>query len=490
MAHGRRRARRAASGHARHAMPSIPRYETRTAQGSPGPAAAVGPRRRPGTRLRGDQRAARAQRPGVHPAGGNRLPSPAPARGGGPAAQLLGRAGRQAPAALRAHRQGRGGPAGTPRRVAPLLDRHPGRGRGTGVTADLIERYLDRLLTQLRGSAHDVRRILSETEDHLRDAASELMAAGASEEEAQRQAIARFGDARAVARRFSTRLAPIPPVAVAAELARTAVLLGAVGLVAIGASGALAELLGRAFGARFVAGDLPDVTYTPQRCAEFLEYFPNAGAARRPPRSTTGARWWSTGWRPACWGCSSSARSRCGAVAGAGGRRSTWASCRTGSPRRWRPACTAWPPRSWGCRAWSRSWSRAAPVTASGSAARSWPWRWRWRTARRCTAPCWPAPRSARAAPRPTRRNAPSRSPSGLGCLRWGGEPRGRVAERAQGLQLQPEQHPPDHQERHHPTGHRHGAWRLGGLQAQHDHGRRQGRVHGRHDGRRVDRSE
>src|SRR5215218_1249177 len=278
MAHGRRRARRAASGHARHAMPSIPRYETRTAQGSPGPAAAVGPRRRPGTRLRGDQRAARAQRPGVHPAGGNRLPSPAPARGGGPAAQLLGRAGRQAPAALRAHRQGRGGPAGTPRRVAPLLDRHPGRGRGTGVTADLIERYLDRLLTQLRGSAHDVRRILSETEDHLRDAASELMAAGASEEEAQRQAIARFGDARAVARRFSTRLAPIPPVAVAAELARAAVLLGAVGLVAIGASGALAELLGRACGARFVAGDLPDVTYTPQRCAEFLEYFPNAGS--------------------------------------------------------------------------------------------------------------------------------------------------------------------------------------------------------------------
>ena len=146
------------------------------------------------------------------------------------------------------------------------------------MTADLIERYLDRLLTQLRGSAHDVRRILSETEDHLRDAASELMAAGASEEEAQRQAIARFGDARAVARRFSTRLAPIPPVAVAAELARTAVLLGAVGLVAIGASGALAELLGRAFGARFVAGDLPDVTYTPQRCAEFLEYFPNAGS--------------------------------------------------------------------------------------------------------------------------------------------------------------------------------------------------------------------
>ena len=75
--------------------------------------------------------------------------------------------------------------------------------RGTGVTNDLIEGYLDRLPTQLRGSAHDVRRILSETEEHLRDATAEL------------------------------------------------VLLGAVGL----ASGALAELLGRVFGPAFVAGD-------------------------------------------------------------------------------------------------------------------------------------------------------------------------------------------------------------------------------------------
>ena len=76
------------------------------------------------------------------------------------------------------------------------------------MTNDLIEGYLDRLPTQLRGSPHDVRRILSETEEHLRVATAEL------------------------------------------------VLLGAVGLVAIGASGALAELQGREFGPAFVAGDL------------------------------------------------------------------------------------------------------------------------------------------------------------------------------------------------------------------------------------------
>jgi hypothetical protein len=149
------------------------------------------------------------------------------------------------------------------------------------VTTDPIEGYLDQLLTHLRGSAQDVRRILSEVEEHLRDATAELGAAGASEEEAQRLAIERFGHPRTVARQFSARLAPIPPAAVAAELARTAVLLGTVGLVAIGASGALAELLGRLFGPAFVAGDLPGVTYTAQRCAEFLEYFPDAGSCQQ-----------------------------------------------------------------------------------------------------------------------------------------------------------------------------------------------------------------
>ena len=149
------------------------------------------------------------------------------------------------------------------------------------MTTDPIEAYLDQLLTHLRGSAHDVRRILSEVEEHLRDASAELVAAGASEEEAQRLAVERFGHPWTVARQFSARLAPIPPAAVAAELARAAVLLGTVGLVAIGASGALAELLGRLFGAGFVAGDLPGVTYTTQRCADYLEYFPDAGSCAK-----------------------------------------------------------------------------------------------------------------------------------------------------------------------------------------------------------------
>ena len=144
------------------------------------------------------------------------------------------------------------------------------------MSVDPIGRYLDRLLAHLRGSASDVRRILAEAEEHLRDATAERVAAGAGEQEAQRQAIEAFGDPRTVARRFAPRLAPVPVGAVLAELVRTGTLLGAVALVAIGVSGALAELFGRAFGAAFVAGDVPGSTYTAERCADFMEYFPHA----------------------------------------------------------------------------------------------------------------------------------------------------------------------------------------------------------------------
>jgi hypothetical protein len=43
----------------------------------------------------------------------------------------------------------------------------------------------------------------------------------------------------------------------------------------------VAEVLGRLFGAGFVAGDLPGMTYTPERCAESLEYFPDAGSCAK-----------------------------------------------------------------------------------------------------------------------------------------------------------------------------------------------------------------
>ena len=140
--------------------------------------------------------------------------------------------------------------------------------------SDLIDAYLDRLLRELRGAPGEVRRFLSEAEEHLRDATATGVAEGLPEEDAQRRAIERFGSPRLVARRFSGSAAPLPRGAVLAALARALAGLGAVGLIAIGVSGLIAEVFGRLFGYTFVAGDTPGVTYTPQRCAEYLEYFP------------------------------------------------------------------------------------------------------------------------------------------------------------------------------------------------------------------------
>ena len=62
----------------------------------------------------------------------------------------------------------------------------------------------------------------------------------------------------------------------ARSLALAALLMAWVGFVSIGVSGAVAAGMEAAFGAGFVAGDLPGVTYTPDRCADLKEYAPSA----------------------------------------------------------------------------------------------------------------------------------------------------------------------------------------------------------------------
>jgi len=60
------------------------------------------------------------------------------------------------------------------------------------------------------------------------------------------------------------------------DLVRTLAGLAAAGFLTIAASGALASAFGAAAGKEFVAGDRPGVAYTAERCADFLEYYPQA----------------------------------------------------------------------------------------------------------------------------------------------------------------------------------------------------------------------
>jgi hypothetical protein len=144
---------------------------------------------------------------------------------------------------------------------------------------DDIDRYLDRLFDALAGTGSAGRGTLAEAEDHLRSAQADLVAVGVPPDVAAAQAVARFGGAEALAAAERVVIRDLPGLV--RHVVSGAWVFGVVGLLAVGVSGLLAELMGRLWGAAFVAGDTNGVTYTPGRCAEYLEYFPgrSCGAA-------------------------------------------------------------------------------------------------------------------------------------------------------------------------------------------------------------------
>jgi hypothetical protein len=143
---------------------------------------------------------------------------------------------------------------------------HQAPGRPERVDGSPIERYLDELLGRLRVDPARARRILAEAEDHLYATAEGLQGDGLSRSDAEQEAVRRFGEpAEVAASHRRIRLQDLP---------RPMIGLSGIGLVAIGVSGLFAEVMGRLWGAAFVAGDPPGSTYTPARCADFQEYFP------------------------------------------------------------------------------------------------------------------------------------------------------------------------------------------------------------------------
>ena len=79
--------------------------------------------------------------------------------------------------------------------------------RRDGVSDSAIARYLDELDRELRLKRAPRRRLLAEAAEHLQASADEIAAAGVGRSDADDQAVARFGAAAVVARRFAHAVA-------------------------------------------------------------------------------------------------------------------------------------------------------------------------------------------------------------------------------------------------------------------------------------------
>lgn len=118
------------------------------------------------------------------------------------------------------------------------------------MTETPIEDYLDELLRRTRADVRTMRRLLDEASDHLHAAASELEDCGMSRQEAEAEAVRRFGPVTPIVRATLRRSF----AALVVETLRAALFLGGCGLVAVGISGLVALVMNLWFGRSFVGG--------------------------------------------------------------------------------------------------------------------------------------------------------------------------------------------------------------------------------------------
>ena len=133
-----------------------------------------------------------------------------------------------------------------------------------------VEQYLDELYGRLRCPPRDARRILAEAEDHLREAVTDGLAAGLTQQEAEEQAVSSFGSVRAVVRAHDGQAWRFPGRAVLFDLALAGLKLGGIGALAVGASGLVAAVMNMLLGPGFVGGTGRGVTYPAASCRWWL----------------------------------------------------------------------------------------------------------------------------------------------------------------------------------------------------------------------------
>ncbi|HTY72039.1 MAG TPA: permease prefix domain 1-containing protein [Actinomycetes bacterium] len=143
-----------------------------------------------------------------------------------------------------------------------------------------LEAYLDQLFAQAGAlPPREARHLLAEAEEHLRDETERGVAAGLERTAAERAAVDRFGPVHEVVGAEARRQG-VPLRVLVREVFATALLLGAVGALAVGASGVIALVIGLIGGNGALAAVRPDQVLAPADCARWLALSPHATSCR------------------------------------------------------------------------------------------------------------------------------------------------------------------------------------------------------------------
>jgi hypothetical protein len=146
---------------------------------------------------------------------------------------------------------------------------------------DAIDAYIESLARRLHGSAIQTHRALLETEDHLRESTTDLVAGGIDAHAAQKEALARFGNVADVARGYNRGTYPYSPFATFRALLATAVQLVAASFVVIGVSAGVAYVASMLTSRQAIFG-LPSNAVLPVgSCAHWLAVQPTASGCQQ-----------------------------------------------------------------------------------------------------------------------------------------------------------------------------------------------------------------
>lgn len=139
-----------------------------------------------------------------------------------------------------------------------------------------LEDFLDELLVaSASASPRQTRRLLSEAEAHLRDTVSEAVERGSSREEAERDAVRRFGPARDTARQDAAWQRLPFGALVRPSVCFGLLLSGLVGL-AMGLSAIITGVMEAFGGSTFIVNISPHTYLAPADCARWLANDPSA----------------------------------------------------------------------------------------------------------------------------------------------------------------------------------------------------------------------